>query len=91
MQKIKVEIVKPETHSFGNRMETAVTEIEYVNTDGDTTDWPGIFIRGDNALMYSMYLHNLLNMVEDGDDVMDVVAINACKGLADLLSKCRIG
>jgi hypothetical protein len=49
IRKIDVELDK--------RVETGPTQI------GD--DWPGVFIRGDNAAYYAMNLHNLLNGNED--------------------------
>ena len=92
MQKIKVEIIRPETYSFGNRVETGVTEIEYVNTDGDQYDWPGIFIRGDDALMrYAPAIEAMLEKANfDESNFMDTVSKNACEGLVDLLKKCRV-
>ena len=44
----------PEQHK---RIETGVTQF------GD--DWPGVFIRGDCAFGYAMYLRNFLNNEDD--------------------------
>lgn len=95
MQKIKAEIVQKADHGFGSRVETAPLEIEYVGDDIDVTyetDWPGIFIRGDDALMH--YLPALTYLLEhvnvEDDSIMDTMNINICKGLAHLLSECAV-
>lgn len=45
-------------------------------------DWPGIFIRGDNAAMYS---HAIRSWMKNPDDVISGMYV---KGLADLLVSC---
>lgn len=59
------------------RLETGVAQ------EGD--DWPGIFIRGDSALMaYAPALKALLS------GTADPMHMAACAGLADLLSKADV-
>lgn len=96
MQKIKAEIIQPADHGFGSRVETAPLEIEYIGDEiehGYETDWPGIFIRGDDALMrYAPALTYLLEdvNVEDDSTIENIVYINACKDLVQLLSECAV-
>lgn len=47
-------------------------------------DWPGVFIRGDNALYYAMSLRQVLDSLDPEHALAGVVL----KGLADLLSSC---
>lgn len=95
MQKIKAEIIQPCDHGFGLRLETAPLEVEYVDDkiqQGYETDWPGIFIRGDDALMrYAPALTYLLEhvKVEDGT-ILNTIRINECKGLLELLKECAV-
>jgi hypothetical protein len=49
------------------------------------SDWPGIFIRGDNAGGYAQCLRNLLLGSADALDKIQV------QGLVFLLSSCQIG
>jgi hypothetical protein len=55
------------------RVETGVVQF------GD--DWPGVFIRGDNALYYAFMLSH-----EKRDDWLSTAAL---KSLLDLLSSCN--
>lgn len=52
-------------------------------------DWPGVFIRGDNAYHFSAALYLLLGDIERGVSPSEI-----CKGiakdLARLLGQCRI-
>ena len=90
MQKIEAKIVRPATHSFGNRVETGVVEFVYPEDTEDPIDWPGVFIRGDSALMYyAPALEYILTKVAEDDSVLDVMYLNACKGLVDLLRECN--
>lgn len=59
------------------RVETGVVQF------GD--DWPGIFIRGDNAFAYARHLRALI------DNPEDVFGIAAAAGLATLLESCIVG
>jgi hypothetical protein len=57
-------------------------------------DWPGIFIRGDNAGWYAMQLHILLQsitpMLEADDKFQDHMVLMTVKGLVDLLGSCNV-
>lgn len=72
------------TRKHAERVETGVLEIN--------GDWPGIFIRGDNALAYAMYVNQAINALEqmENKEQMDVFALYGLKGLASLLSSCRV-
>lgn len=54
-------------------------------------DWPGVFIRGDNALAYAGYLYQAINALENMKDKenMDVFALYGLKGLYELMASCR--
>lgn len=61
-----------------NRLETGVVHPE--------DDWPGIFIRGDSALMgYAPALHHL---IEGGNNPL---YLSQCSGLLELLKSCNVG
>lgn len=49
-------------------------------------DWPGIFIRGDNAVYYSMMLRQYL---ADPNSKSEFI-LQTLHGLADLLSGCKV-
>lgn len=52
-------------------------------------DWPGIFIRGDNALHFGVTLHTLFDVIEHNDiEQIDPITCVILKGLADLLMSC---
>lgn len=55
-------------------------------------DWPGVFIRGDNALAYAMYLEMAINQLERQPDQgnMDMFIVHTLKDLAKLLQGCRV-
>ena len=52
-------------------------------------DWPGLFIRGDNAIHYRMCLQTALRMIDKApkDSLFDAIAIVGLKGLVDLMSE----
>lgn len=50
------------------------------------TDWPGVFIRGDNAFNYAMHLRALLNASDDTDAIGKMVV----QGLLDLFDSCIV-
>jgi hypothetical protein len=50
-------------------------------------DWPGVFIRGDNAFNYHIHLRALLASA-DGNDI---ISTSVVAGLADLLGSCIVG
>jgi hypothetical protein len=49
-------------------------------------DWPGIFIRGDNAMHFAMHLDNLIK-----GDKKNVISPIYCAELAKLLRSCYFG
>jgi hypothetical protein len=49
-------------------------------------DWPGVFIRGDNAFNYAMHLRALL----DASDDTNVIGKMVVQGLLDLLDSCIV-
>lgn len=53
-------------------------------------DWPGVFIRGDNALFYGMALKSLLAMLKDEKEVDIMLTVSPLYGLAELLASCNI-
>ena len=65
----------------GKRVETGPVQF------GD--DWPGVFIRGDDALAFSAYLEHLLIMVREGNPEIDPGVDLTC-GLLDLLDSCYV-
>lgn len=68
-----------------NRVETGALEIN--------DDWPGVFIRGDNAMHYAVSLKQLLSKLEshvDQSDVVDIISLSAVKSLVKLLDSSRI-
>lgn len=71
-------MTRDEIEASAGRVETGVVQFD--------DDWPGVFIRGDNALMgYLPALKRLLN----GDATrIDVVTL---EGLERLLASCRAG
>jgi len=48
-------------------------------------DWPGVFIRGDNALMYATNLRLLMHELPEDKFLKDVLT-----GLHDLLRSCCV-
>lgn len=51
-------------------------------------DWPGVFIRGDNAAYYAMQLQAALDAAEDA--VRDPIAVAVLRGLVSELNGCRV-
>lgn len=86
MQKINVDTSKLSTQfvrdTDTNRVETGALQFN--------EDWPGIYIRGDNAAFYAMQLRHLIRYVEKNADHIDFYALNTAKSLVDLLSSCVI-
>lgn len=60
---------------MSNRPETGAMEFG--------TDWPGVFIRGDNALYFSWELKRLLDNIEEKDIQVNKIFI---QGLISLLN-----
>lgn len=95
MQKIKAEIVEPDECGFGSRVETGALEIEYIGDDvqdGYEVDWPGTFIRGDDALMrYAPALTHLLSCVNiEDENFIDKMRFSECESLLELLQECAV-
>lgn len=63
------------------RIETGVVSFD--------DDWPGIFIRGDDALKYSNYLCDLLRKT-DADSFTTVLVKGQLRVLQGLLQECEI-
>lgn len=87
IQKITADLSQLET-SFDNmpaqRVETGIIQIN--------DDWPSVHIRGDDSMMYSMYLRQGIEKLKKHQaDKLDVIQIYTLEGLADLLESSRIG
>lgn len=65
------------------RLETGPVQFTYEHGE---TDWPGVFIRGDNAAHYALHLRRLL----DSNEALDWVALAALQGLLSDLEGSRI-
>ena len=66
-----------------HRVETGTIQIN--------DDWPSVHIRGDDSMMYSMYLRQGIEKLKQHQDKsMDAFTISALEGLADLLESSRI-
>lgn len=52
-------------------------------------DWPGIFIRGDEAFWLAMQLNIVLHP-EEADEFALVIARDSVAGLATLLASCDV-
>jgi hypothetical protein len=75
MQKIDAELV--EVDGFGGRVETGALQIN--------DDWPGIFIRGDDAFHFAYHLEAILKNPDD------FIAKTTVQQLADLFNSCILG
>ncbi|MBY0561550.1 hypothetical protein [Hyphomicrobium sp.] len=54
-------------------------------------DWPGVFIRGDQALYFGVTLKALASgMPESEDDMLAVIHKKTIDGLGDLLMSCNV-
>ncbi len=73
IQKIKMQIIP--------RAETGPMEFDQ--------DWPGIFIRGDNAFAYAMYLRAVLE-ADGSQPGIDYIARANVEALIELLESCNI-
>jgi hypothetical protein len=54
-------------------------------------DWPGVFIRGDNALMYAKAIDGYLGFMERQRTVQPNISKSVLEGLRDLLRSCSVG
>ncbi len=52
-------------------------------------DWPGVFIRGDNAIHFGMTLKRVLNG-EVKEKELDPITVAVLRGLVELLESCRV-
>lgn len=64
------------------RLETGVVQ------EGD--DWPGVFIRGDNAFAFRMAIDNVLGRLPIGATVGDMVSTKSLEELRDWLASCDV-
>ena len=53
-------------------------------------DWPGVFIRGDNAGWHAMQLSQLLRAI-DATDLVDPLTVMNIQELRDTLAGCVVG
>lgn len=52
-------------------------------------DWPGVFIRGDNALVYAAHLRNIIEFLDEVEEG-DIFMISCLKGLVETLESCKV-
>lgn len=72
----------PEWSGEGGRPETG--PMQFGN------DWPGVFIRGDNALVFAIVCrHALAKLGDDGDGASRLTRAQL-EGLASTLASCRV-
>ena len=64
------------------RMETQVVQF------GDD-DWPGMFLRGDDAMSVAFCLHACANQLEQGLEISEV-SIAVMRGLANMMKQCDV-
>jgi len=53
-------------------------------------DWPGVFIRGDDAFNYAIQLAHLLDVLHGSEDPIVLLALNTMDGLRQLLLSCEV-
>ncbi len=53
-------------------------------------DWPGVFIRGDNALQYAMVLEQAVQCVSKKDQHEFMLQIMVLRGLVETLKSCMV-
>jgi hypothetical protein len=54
-------------------------------------DWPGVFIRGDNAAFMALALSTVIDAIDQDEiQVGDQIAIVAVKQLKQLLESCKV-
>lgn len=66
------------------RIETGAVQF---NIKGGYEDWPGLFIRGDNAAYLALQLNQAIEMLEQKDprDFSDTIVIGELKGILKLI------
>lgn len=82
----KIQTIRTTSLSAQKRIETGALQIN--------DDWPGLFIRGDNAAYYSFQLREILSAANKGDTqrVMELLThpLNGIGGLCNLLESSRV-
>ncbi len=69
--------------SINERVETGA--VQFGN------DWPGVYIRGDNALYLATCLESVIDLIDqENSQVFDVIAIQALINLKKILEGCRV-
>ena len=53
-------------------------------------DWPGLFVRGDNAFNYALHLQLLVEAMEKQDPLFNPIVMSVVKGLLKDLQATRI-
>lgn len=78
------QLPEPFPGSPANRVETGALQIN--------DDWPGVFIRGDNAMHYAMSVKQVLTKLEaeSNTDIHTALAVGTLKSLMQLLASSRI-
>lgn len=84
MQKITADLSKIQLRDWNpvQRVETGAIQIN--------DDWPGIYVRGDNALAFAQGLAQILDYAEHRTDHADIFAVSYLKSLIDLFKSCAI-
>ena len=87
-RRAKGPVSRREVYVYGRResggLETGVVQFTYA--DGDD-DWPGIFIRGDNAAHFGFIVRQL---IESNPEATDPIHMMYLTGLADLLESSDV-
>ena len=50
----------------------------------------GVFIRGDKALFYAAQLSRVLYQLEQGTELVDIIAVSSLNSLVNLLGSCQL-
>lgn len=72
---------------FGTRPHAARVESGPLQINDD---WPGVFIRGDNAFTYVMYLNLAIAALEKMENRENLFTIGTLKDLVNLLASSRV-
>ncbi len=54
------------------------------------TDWPGVFIRGDSAMYYAIWLGHVLDAAKTSDNPEAAVGVQILEGLRNLLRSSQV-
>lgn len=86
MQKITADLSElPNPFSDGmpaQRVETGALQIN--------SDWPGVYIRGDRSAYYAAQLSKVLDQLEQGTELIDIIAVSSLNSLVNTLGSCTI-